>query len=153
MLYTAIRKLGKAATQRGIRLRQSYVRVAKRATIKVSRYAHAKQFRRMRRELRRLRTWLGRLIRDVTRKTGEIDQELAQVLSRAERIRGQQPQDSKKLYSWHEPDVQCISKGKAHKRYEFGQKVALATTNRSNWIVAATLLRNNPYDGHTLAAR
>ena len=72
------------------------------------------------------------------------------MLSRAERIRGQQPQDSKKLYSWHEPDVQCISKGKAHKRYEFGQKVAIATTNRSDWFVAAKLLEHNPYDGHTL---
>ena len=46
--------------------------------------------------------------------------------------------------------MRCISKGKAHKRYEFGQKVALATTNRSNWIVAAKLLEDNPYDGHTL---
>jgi len=48
--------------------------------------------------------------------------------------------------------VQCISKGKAHKRYEFGQKVAVATTNRSNWIVASSLMEGNPYDGHTLAA-
>lgn len=151
LLYTAIRKLGQAAKQRGIALRQSYIRVGKRAAVKVSRYAHAKQFRRMRRQLRRLRTWVGRLIRDLTRKAGRIDEPLAEVLSRAERIRRQQPQDSTKLYSWHEPEVQCISKGKAHKRYEFGQKVALATTNCSNWIVAAKLLENNPYDGHTLA--
>lgn len=61
---------------------------------------------------------------------------LTQVLERAERIRRQPSQDSHKLYSWHEPEVQCISKGKARQRYAFGQKVALATTNRSNWIVA-----------------
>ena len=152
LLHTAIRKLVEAATERGVRLRQSYLRVGKRAAMMVGRYAHAKQFRRMRRELRRLRTWVGRLIRDVARKVGTPDVELAEVLQRAERIRRQQPQDSHKLYSWHEPEVQCISKGKARQRYEFGQKIALATTNRSNWIVAAKLMPDNPYDGHTLAA-
>jgi IS5 family transposase len=106
----------------------------------------------MRRELRKLRTWLGRLIRDVRRKAGEPDEDLAEALNKAERLRRQQPQDAHKLYSWHEPEVQCICKGKARQRYEFGQKVALATTNRGNWIVAAKLLPNNPYDGHTLAA-
>lgn len=126
--------------------------MGKRAAVKVSRYAHAKQFKRMRRQLRRLRTWVGRLIRDVRRKAGTIDEDLAVVLARADRIRCQQPQDSNKLYSWHEPEVQCISKGKARQRYEFGQKVAVATTNRSHWIVAARLMADNPYDGHTLAA-
>ena len=58
----------------------------------------------------------------------------------------------KKLYSLHEPDVQCISKGKAHKRYEFGQKVAVATTSRGTWIVASHLCEGNPHDGHTPAA-
>lgn len=151
LLHTAIRKLVQAATERGLRLRQSYRRVAKRAAVKVGRYAHARQFRRMRRELRRLRTWTGRLIREVTRQTASPDGALAAVLERAERIRRQQPQDSNKLYSWHEPEVRCISKGKARQRYEFGQKVALAVTNRGNWFVAARLMPDNPYDGHTLA--
>ena len=150
LLYTAIRKLGETAQACGVQLRQSYIRVGKRAAVKVSRYAHARQFKRMRRQLRKLRTYVGRLIRDIRRKAGAIGDDLAAVLERAERIHAQQPHDSKKLYSWHEPEVQCISKGKAHKRYEFGQKVALATTNRSNWIVAARLLEDNPYDGHTL---
>lgn len=151
LLYTTIRKLGEAAKARGIQLRQSYVRVGKRAAVKVSRYAHAKQFKRMRRKLRKLRTYVGRLMRDILRKADTMDEDLALVLEKAGRILNQQPRDSKKLYSWHEPEVQCISKGKAHKRYEFGQKVALATTNRGNWIVAARLMENNPYDGHTLA--
>lgn len=150
LLYTAIRKLVEAAKERGIQLRQSYIRVGKQAAVKVGRYAHAKQFKRMRRKLRKLRTYVGRLTRDIRRKAGQIGDELAAVLEKAERILNQQPHDSKKLYSWHEPEVQCISKGKARQRYEFGQKVALATTNRSNWIVAARMLENNPYDGHTL---
>jgi len=151
LLYKAIRKLGAAAKSRGIPLRQSYVRVGKAAAVKASRYAHAKHYKRMRQQLRKLRTYVGRLIRDIRRKTTGIDHGLATLLDRADRIRRQQPKDSKKLYSLHEPQVQCISKGKAHKRYEFGQKVAVATTNRSNWFVAAHLLENNPYDGHTLS--
>jgi IS5 family transposase len=152
LLYKAIVKLANAAKLRGIPLRQSYVRVGKHAAVKASRYAHAKQYKRMRRSLRKLRTFVGRLIRDIRRKAGDLDPELATWLERAERIRQQQPHDTHKLYSLHEPEVQCISKGKAHKRYEFGQKVAIATTNRGNWTVAAKLLPGNPYDGHTLAA-
>ena len=120
--------------------------------MKASRYAHARQFKRMRRSLRKLRTYVGRLIRDIRRKATTMDDPLEVLLQRAERVRQQQPHDAHKLYSLHEPEVQCISKGKAHKRYEFGQKVAVATTNGGNWTVAAKLLPDNPYDGHTLAA-
>ena len=95
---------------------------------------------------------MGRMIRDIQRKATGIDEELAILLDRTDRIRTQQPKDKNKLYSLHEPEVRCMSEGKAHKRYEFGQKVAVATTNRSNWIVASTLMEDNPYDGHTLAA-
>ena len=151
LLYKAIVKLAAAGRSRSIRLRQSYVRVGKRAAIKASRYAHAKQYKRMRKQIRKLRTYVGRLIRDIQRKASTIDDELAALLSRADRVRQQQPKDSHKLYSLHEPEVQCISKGKAHKRYEFGQKVAIATTNGDNWVVASRLMENNPYDGHTLA--
>ncbi|MGD8453215.1 MAG: IS5 family transposase [Phycisphaerae bacterium] len=111
LLYTAIGKLGRAARAYGVTLRQSYIRVGKHAATKVSRYAHAKQFRRMRRELRRLRTWVGRLIRDIRRKAGEVPEDLEEILARAEWIRQQQPSDSHRLYSWHEPQVQCLSKG------------------------------------------
>ncbi len=150
LLYKAIVKLVDAAKSRGIVLRQSYVRVGKKAAVMAGRYAHAKQFKRMHKRLRKLRTYVGRLIRDIKRKATDIDEELAILLDRAGRIRCQHPKDKKKLYSLHEPEVQCISKGKAHKRYEFGQKIAVATTNRSNWIVAASLMKDNPYDGHTL---
>ena len=150
LLYRAIEKLVGAARSRGIELRQSYVRVGKVMAVKVSRYAHARQYRRMRRCLRKLRTYVGRLIRDIRRKTDSPDGALATLLERANRVREQQPHDTNKLYSLHEPEVQCISKGKAHKRYEFGQKVAIATTNRGNWMVAARMLPDNPYDGHTL---
>jgi len=151
LLYTAICKLGQAAKQRDIQLRQTYIRVGKRLSIKVGRYAHAKQFKRMRRSLNKLRTYVGRMIRDIERKALEKDDDLVAILAKADRLRNQKPKDSNKLYSWHEPEVKCISKGKARQRYEFGQKVALATTNRSNWFVASRLMEGNPYDGHTMA--
>lgn len=151
LYHTAIVKLGRAAKSRGVKLRQTYVRVAKRAAMMVSRYAHAKQFKRMRRTLKKLRTWLGRMIRDIRRKVAQPDASLQELLRLCERLHAQQRTDRKKLYSLHEPEVMCISKGKAHKRYEFGQKVSVATTNRGNWIVGVDLCQGNPYDGHTLA--
>lgn len=151
LLFRAIVKLAQAARREGITLRQTYVRVGKFGAIRAARYAHAKQFGRMQRENRRLKTYVGRLIRDIRRKAAGVSVELAKLLELAGRLIRQQPQDKDKLYSLHEPDVRCIAKGKAHKRYEFGQKVSVATTNRGNWIVATMMVPGNPYDGHTLA--
>ncbi|MCY2976074.1 MAG: hypothetical protein NTW52_15570 [Planctomycetota bacterium] len=117
----------------------------------VGRYAHAKQYKRMRSSLRKLRTWLGRIIRDLRREVPSPDLILAEFLALCERLHKQQPTDSKKLYSLHEKDVQCISKGKARQRYEFGQKVMIVTSIRGNWILGAMLCPGNPFDGHTLA--
>ena len=152
LFYKAIVKLAKAAKSRGVRLRQTYVRVAKIAAIKASRYAHAKQFRRMQRQLRFLRTRLGRVLRDFGRVVPHPDEPLQALWGLCWRLFRQQPNDHQKLYSLEEPEVACISKGKAHKRYEFGQKISIATTNRRNWVLAAALCPGNPYDGHTLAA-
>lgn len=152
LFYKAIVKLAKAAKSRGVRLRQSYVRVAKIAAIKASRYAHAKQFRRMQRQLRFLRTRLGRVLRDFGRAVPHPDEALRNLLKLCWRLFRQQPQDKHKLYSLDEPEVECISKGKAHKRYEFGQKISIAMSNRRNWVLAAILCPGNPYDGHTLQA-
>lgn len=147
----ALQKLVEAARNRGVKLRQTYSRVAKKAAMMVGRYAHAKQFKRMRNRLRKLRTWLGRVLRDLRRKVPQPDACLEELLLLCERLHAQEKTDKKKLYSLHEPDVMCISKGKAHKRYEFGQKVSVTTTNRGNWIVGINLCEGNPYDGHTLA--
>ncbi|HCS51224.1 MAG TPA: IS5/IS1182 family transposase, partial [Planctomycetaceae bacterium] len=104
----------------------------------------------MRNRLRKMKTWLGRVIRDVRRKVPQPDAALQELLILCERLFAQQPFDKDKLYSLHEPEVKCISKGKAEKRYEFGQKISVTSTNRHNWIVGITLCRGNPYDGHTL---
>ena len=158
LLETAIRQLGKLAREHDVELRQSYKRVAKHAAMMAGRYAHAKQFKRMNRRIKFLRTRLGRLIRDIRRKT-ENDEELREVfaipLGRASQIHAQkQRQRGWKLYSWHAPETECIGKGKARTPYEFGVKVSLATTNKrckgGQFILHAKALPGNPYDGHTL---
>ena len=158
LLLTAIEQLGKLAKQHGVTLRQSYIRVAKKAAMMAGRYSHAKQFKRFNRQLKFLRTRLGRLTRDITRKIGD-DEDLHAIfalpLMKARQIRSQkQKQRGWKLYSWHAPETECIGKGKAHKPYEFGCKVSITTTNKrckgGQFILHAKALHGNPYDGHTL---
>lgn len=151
-LYHKMRvRLVREAKQRGLRLRQSYRFVGKRALARQGRYAHARQMKRARRETRRLATYLGRVVRDLQRTVPEPDPALAVLLERAEKLLGQTRFSKHKLYSVHAPEVECIAKGKAHKRYEFGCKVSLTTTSKRNWIVGMQALHGNPYDGHTLS--
>lgn len=150
LYHKARKRLVKEAQRMGIELRQSYKRLSKRAFMKQSRYAHAMQFRRARRETRRLRTYLGRVIRDIRRQCPAPDEKLSKLLAIAERIHGQKRDDKNKMYSLWAPEVECISKGKAHKRYEFGCKVSVASTSKKSWVVGIKALHGNPYDGHTL---
>src|SRR5205085_3482246 len=146
--------LVREAQRVGIELRQSYRRVGERALQKQGRYAQAQQLKRARKETRKLRTYLGRVIRDIQRKAAtsapELDQQLAQYLERASRIYQQQRADKHKLYSMQAPEVECIAKGKEHKKYEFGCKVSVVTTSKRGWVVGIEALHGNPYDGHTL---
>ena len=158
LLHAAIKGLNRVAHQCGVQLRQSYLRVAKHAAMMAGRYAHAKQFKRHHRQLRLLRSRLGRIIRDVRRKiAGQAELELAfeRPLARAEQIRSQQQrQRGWKLYSFHAPEVECIGKGKARAPYEFGVKVSVVATNArapgGQFVLHAKALPGNPYDGHTL---
>jgi len=142
-----------------VALRQSYARVGKFALIQHQRYAHAKQFKRANRMLRKLRTYLGRVIRDIGRKiegNSGLEATFAQLLLLARRVREQkQRQRGPKVYSLHAPEVECIGKGKAHRPYEFGVKVSVATTLKhckgGQFVTHVKALPGNPYDGHTLA--
>ncbi len=151
----ARRKLVGLAREAGIGLRQNYNRLAPRLAGQVGRYAHARQFKRMRKALRRLKGYTGRVLRDIERQLGKVPEgtlraRLVEMIALVNRLLAQKPKDKKKLYSLHEPAVDCISKGKAHKRYEFGTKVSVATTNRGGFVVGMRALSGNPYDGHTL---
>jgi transposase, IS5 family len=150
LLNRAREQLVHAAQEAGIALRQSYVRVGKAAEHQAGRYAHAKQYRRMQREIKKLRTWLGRVIRDVQRKGGEITGALKTKLDIAQRLHVQRRDSKNKLYALHTPETECIAKGKARTPYEFGVKVSVAVTAKEGLVVGMRSMPGNPYDGHTV---
>jgi IS5 family transposase len=159
LVNRARERLVRLAQKRGMRLRQSYRHVGKRALIAHQRYAHAHQFKRAGKALRKLKTYAGRVIRDIARKVADNDP-LSEVFVRplylARRVLEQnRHQRGRKVYSLHAPEVECIGKGKAHRPYEFGVKVSVATTlHRSKggqFVTHVAALPGNPYDGHTLA--
>jgi transposase, IS5 family len=159
LLETARAKLVESAKDAGIDLKQTFAKEGKELGRKAGRYAHARQFKRMRRAIKRQRTIVGRLQREVERKASAIGQAvreaLAETLTKAQRIVDQSGQSKAqggqpKLYAWHAPEVDCISKGKAKQPYEFGVKVGIASTLKGNLIVGAKSFHGNPYDGHTL---
>jgi IS5 family transposase len=158
LMHRAREKLVRLAKKHGVVLRQSYERVGKYALIAYQRYAHAKQFKRARRQLRKLRTILGRVERDIARRVranAALRDIFRKPLWLAERVREQrQNQRGKKVYSLHAPEVECIGKGKAHRPYEFGVKVSVATTlhhsKGGQFVAHVKALPGNPYDGHTL---
>ena len=159
-MHRARERLVRLARKHGLTLRQSYERVGKYALIKHQRYAHAKQFKRANRALRTLRTYLGRVTRDIMRKIkgdAALEEVFGLPLMLARRVREQRKnQRGSKVYSLHAPEVECIGKGKAHRPYEFGVKVSIATTlhhsKGGQFIAHAKALPGNPYDGHTLEA-
>jgi IS5 family transposase len=159
LINRARETLVRLARKVGIDLRQSYRRVGKLALIKHQRYAHAKQFKRANKALRKLKTYLGRTIRDIGRQiAGEDDLQaiFLRPLHLASRVLDQnRHQRGRKVYSLHAPEVECIGKGKAHAPYEFGVKVSVATTIKRSkggqFALHAKALPGNPYDGHTLA--
>jgi transposase, IS5 family len=163
LLEIARHKIVVHAKRCGISLRQSFAKEGKVLKRKAGGYAHAKQFNRLKRTVKRQRTIVGKLIREVHKQlsAGAITSAatpsrlaaLYTLLARAERIRTQQPKDKNKLYALHAPEVECISKGKARIRYEFGVKVSLAVTHKQGLMVGAQRFVGNPYDGHTLAAQ
>ena len=159
LMHRARERLVRLAKKHGVALRQSYERIGKHALIAHQRYAHAKQFKRAGKALRKIRTFLGRIERDIARRIKD-NEGLRDVFRRplflAERVREQrQKSRGRKVYSLHAPEVECIGKGKAHRPYEFGVKVSVATTlfrSRGGQFVAhVQALPGNPYDGHTLA--
>jgi len=169
LMHRARERLVRLAGKLGIELRQSYKRVGKHALIKHQRYAHAKQFKRAGKALRTLKTYLGRVIRDIVRKAKDdpqLEAATANELMLARRVhagnrnlnrvKGLSKDADLRVFSLHAPEVECIGKGKAHKPYEFGVKVSVATTlNRSKggqFVTHIQALPGKPYDGHTLAS-
>jgi len=161
LLEIARHKVVSAAKRAGIQLKQTFAKESKTLRWKAGGYAHAKQFRRLRRVIKRQRTILGIVMREVKRKLQAADFapdhpkaacDLTMWLERAERIRTQQRSDKNKLYALHAPEVECIGKGKARKPYEFGVKSAVVVSHKDGLMLGARTFPGNPYDGHILSA-
>lgn len=153
LLHRMREKLVKLANRFGVILRQSYERVGKKLFVTCARLFHRRNLKAAKRALRTLKTYLRRVRNDIARKI-EGDRVLEKIfkhwLAMADRLLAQKPGDKKKLYSIHAPEVECISKGKTRKKYEFGNKASIASTSKEGVVVAALGVHGNPYDGHTL---
>jgi len=136
------------ARKAGLSIKQSYERVGRQLVMKASRYAHARQMKRAKACTRKLKTNLGRVIREIERQSPVPA--MSRILEVCKRIHAQGRGDQHKVYSVHEPQTMCIAKGKAGKKYEFGQKVSVAVTSKGGWLLGAMCIAGNPYDGHTL---
>ena len=183
LLEIARHKVVRAAKRAGLLLKQTFAKEGKQLRRQAGGYAHAKQFRRLKKGVKRQRTILGVVMREAQRKRDALRQvalstpaanscasslasspakppasatalsDLPMWLARAERIRTQQRHDKGKLYALHAPEVECIGKSKARKPYEFGVKVSLAVTHKQGLMGGAQSFPGNPYDGHTLAVQ
>lgn len=154
-LYERCRRhLVRLAHRHGLSLRQNYNRKAPFLLLLANRYQHARQMQRKRKALKQLKTLVGRVYRDIERQLPaqpvEVQAAFQETLHKSRRILAQQSYDKNKLYSFHAPEVECIAKGKVHKKYEFGVKVGVTVTNQSNFVLGTRSFPGNPYDGHTL---
>jgi IS5 family transposase len=152
-LYNRMREvLVKHAKVEGIVLRQNYRFCGRKALIRQSNYGRTRKFKMSIKQTKKLKTYLGRVYRDIERNPKYIRPSLKKAMVLAKRILEQKREDKNKIYSIHEPHVQCIAKGKVHKKYEFGSKVGMVTTSLKNWIVGILPLEKNIYDGRTLSS-
>jgi IS5 family transposase len=144
-----IKKCVALAEREGIELRQTYTRVVKKLSLDQRFRNHPKNQSKARKADKKIKTIAGRLVREVDRHL-EPGHPFRIKLELFERVLSQQKHDTQKIYSLHEPHVQCIGKGKEHKKYEFGSKVSIMTTKNSGVIIGAINIEKNDYDAHTL---
>lgn len=148
-----IQTLANMAKNNNIELRQSYTFLSKKALRKAAQYAHAGQMKRAIKQRNKLKTYLGRIKKDIERKISG-NELLKNIFNPTLEIIGklliQEKNSKNKIYSIHEPAVECISKGKTHKNYEFGCKTSIVLTHKEGFVLGSEALHGNPYDGHTL---
>ncbi len=143
-----ITKCKAISEKEGLPVRQSYIRTLKKLSVAQRFRNHPKNYRKARKADRKVKTIAGRLVRELERNL-EPNSQYQTELALFNRVLTQKKDDKHKVYSLHEPEVECISKGKESKKYEFGNKVSIITTQTTGVIVGAMSFRN-PYDGHTL---
>lgn len=144
-----INKCKAIAQKEGFQLRQTYTRTVKKLSLDQRFRNHAKNYGKARKADRKIKTIAGRLIRELERLL-PAHNGYGSDLNLFKKVLAQKRDDKQKIYSLHEPHVQCISKGKEHKKYEFGSKVSIISTKNSGVIIGALNIPKNDYDAHTL---
>ena len=143
-----IKKCIAIADKESIELRQSYKRVLKKLLMDQRFRNHPKNKGKARKADKKVKTIAGRLVREMERK---LPPGLYQdTLALFKKVLAQKKSDTGKIYSLHEPHVQCISKGKEHKKYEFGSKISIITTKNTGVIIGAINIEKNVHDSKTL---
>ena len=146
-----IDKVNKIAKQEGIVLRQTYTRTLKQLLIDQRFHSHPKRRKKAKAALRKIKTIAGRQVRDIERQfTQEQKEKYQDLFIILNKILIQKKGDKNKIYSIHEPNVNCIAKGKEAKKFEFGNKSGIVLTKTTKIVVGALAFEGNPYDGHTL---
>ena len=150
-------QLVELAKQIGIELRQNYNKTMPRLETEAIKKFHSRKYKQGNKLVKKMKTYLGRVVRDIERKTSGMESlphKLVEALAKARKILAQERGSKGKIYSLHESAVECISKGKAHKQYEFGSKVSLAIIHgKSKGLVLSSMaLTGNPHDSKTLKA-
>lgn len=143
-----IDKCAKKAKREGIALRRSYKRTSKELLRDTYNGTHPKRRKKAGAAKRKLKTIAGRLVRELERKLPPGD--FARELELFKEVLAQKKDSKDKVYSLHEPQVYCMGKGKAHKKYEYGCKASIVLTQKTGIIVGAMTFKTNVYDGHTL---
>lgn len=158
LLCKALEQIVELGLSCGIKFRQTYKRTAPRLRNNAARLSHARKPAQAKREVKRLRTLLGRVIRESERQLEQLKtapqnilQKLKDKLTVAKKVFEQKRDSKDKIYSMHEPEVSCIAKGKVRKKYEFGSKVGIVSTIKNSFILAVDSFSGNPYDGKTLS--
>lgn len=143
----------KIAENEGIKQRQRYTKISKQLLRNTYNSKHPKRAKVARKSQRHLKTIALRLIRELDRKlSSEQQQKYKRMLEICSKAVTQKKDDKEKVYSIHKSFTRCIAKGKAHKQYEFGNKIGLITTaNKEVKIIKAIkAFIDTPYDGHTI---
>jgi IS5 family transposase len=136
------------ADKEDIELRQSYTRVLKKLLMDQRFRNHPKNKGKAKKADKKIKIIAGRLVRELDRKLPPSQHQI--ILTLFKKVLAQKKTDSNKIYSLHEPHVQCISKGKEHKKYEFGSKVSIITTKNTGVIIGAINIEKNVHDSKTL---
>ena len=152
LYFKTLQALVRFCKKEGVKLRQTYKRKSKKSLFKQARFAHLRKFRQARKEQKKLKVYVGRVIRDIQRKMPDWRKNLPlkKLLEISQAVFEQQRSDKDKVYSVHAPEVKCYSKGKAHKRYEFGSKVSVAVSAKTCWVLGVKSFTKSVHDALTL---